>query len=103
MLSSAMTSEETKELRAHLEAAAAILFKNTPAEQLLDFESIEGRVRDHLLEQVSPQIGNFFTQRHGQQYGSQAASSELSRSINGEPKASAEIGLESENPSESVA
>lgn len=34
MLSSAMTSEETKELRAHLEAAAAILFKNTPAEQL---------------------------------------------------------------------
>lgn len=103
MLSSAMTPEETKELQVHLEAAASILFKNTPAEQLQDFESIERSVRDHLLEQVSPQIGNFFTQHHGNQYGSQAAGSELSRGVGGEPKTSAEIGLESENPSESAA
>ena len=60
MFSCDMTPEETKELQAHLEAAAAILFKNTPAEQLQDFESIERSVRGHLLEQVSPQIGNFF-------------------------------------------
>lgn len=55
-----MTPEETKEFQAHLEAAAAILFKYTPREQLQDFESIERSVRDQLLEQVSPQIGNFF-------------------------------------------
>ncbi len=55
-----MTPEEIKELQAHLEAAAAILFKHTPSEQLQDFESIERSVRDQLLEQVSPPIGNFF-------------------------------------------
>lgn len=68
MFSPAMTPEEKQELQAHLEAAAAILFKHTPAEQLQDFESIERSVRDHLLKQVSPQIGNFFTQRHPNQH-----------------------------------
>ena len=60
-----MTPEEKQALQAHLEAAATILFKNTPSEQLQDFESIESSVRDHLLEQVSPSIGNFFVQGHG--------------------------------------
>lgn len=103
MLAPVMTPEEIKELQGHLEAAAAILFKNTPAEQLQDFESIEHSVRDHVLEQISPQIGNFFTQRHGQQYRSQAAGSELSGCADGEPKASAEIGSQAENQAESSA
>ncbi len=55
-----MTPEETKEFPAHLEAVAAILFKHRPREQWQDFESIERSVRNQLLEQVSPQIGNFF-------------------------------------------
>ena len=58
-----MTPEETKELQAHLEAAAAILFKHTPREQLQDFESIERSVRDQLLEQVSPQRAKFFLRK----------------------------------------
>ena len=103
MFSGAMTPEETKELQAHLQAAAAILFKNTPAEQLQDFESIERCVRDHLLEQVSPQIGNFFTQRHGNQSGSPAAGSELFGSTDTLAKASPEAGIESEGAPESVA
>ena len=36
-----MTPKETRELNKHLEAAAAILFKNTPPEKLQDFESLE--------------------------------------------------------------
>ena len=64
MLPLTMIPKEAKELQAHLEAAA-ILFKNTPAEQLKNFESIELAVRDHMLEQVSPQMENFFTQRCG--------------------------------------
>ncbi|MGD2182962.1 ISKra4 family transposase [Lusitaniella coriacea] len=55
-----MTPEETKELDNALETVAAILFKHTPPEQLQDFESLERSVRDHLLEQVSPRVGNFF-------------------------------------------
>ena len=34
--------------------------KDTPVEQLQDFESIERSVRDHMLEQVSPQRAKFF-------------------------------------------
>ena len=98
-----MTPAETKELQAHLEAAAAILFKDTPAEQLQDFESIERSVRDHMLEQVSPQIGNFFTQRYGNQCGSKAAGAELSGSVDAKPKTSPETGLKSESSSESTA
>lgn len=59
MLCLTMTPQEEKELQAHLEAAAAILFKNTPTEQLQDFERMERSVRDHVLAQVSPRIGNF--------------------------------------------
>ena len=35
-----MTAEESKILQEHLQAAAAILLKNTPKEQLKDFASI---------------------------------------------------------------
>ncbi len=52
-----MTAEESKILQKHLQAAAAILLKNTPKEQLKDFASIELAVRDHVLTQVAPEIG----------------------------------------------
>ncbi len=58
-----MTAEETKILQQHLQSAAAILLKNTPKEQLQNFASIELAVRDHLLTQVAPEIGNFFKQQ----------------------------------------
>jgi len=98
-----MTPQETKELQAHLEAAAAILFKNTPTQQLQDFESLERSVRDHMLEQVSPQIGNFFTQCHRHIGGSKTPSPELSGSIDSEPKASEKTGIEGESAAESIA
>jgi hypothetical protein len=59
-----MNLEETQELQAHLKPAAAILFKHTPPKQLKDFESLEMTLRDHLLERVNPEIGNFFAQCH---------------------------------------
>ncbi|MEG4964578.1 MULTISPECIES: hypothetical protein [unclassified Microcoleus] len=55
-----MTPEESKILQEHLQAAAAILLKNTPKEQLKDFASIELAVRDHVLKEVAPEMGNFF-------------------------------------------
>lgn len=79
-----MTPQEAQALQAHLEAAAAILFKNTPAEQVQDFESIERSVRDQVLEQVSPQIGNFFTQRYRHECRAQAAGRELLGDVDGE-------------------
>ena len=61
-----MTPEESKVLKEHLKAAAAILLNNTPKEELKSFNSIELAVREHLLKEVAPEIGNFFKrqQRH---------------------------------------
>lgn len=96
-----MTPQEAQELQVHLEAAAAILFKNTPAEQLQDFESIECSVRDQVLKQVSPRIGNFFRQRHPNECRTQATGAELPRGIDGEPQASRQTGLKEASAPES--
>ena len=58
-----MTPEESKVLKEHLKAAAAILLNNTPKEELQSFSSIELAVREHLLKEVAPEIRNFFKQR----------------------------------------
>ena len=58
-----MTPEESKVLKDHLKAAAAILLNNTPTEELKSFNSIELAVREHLLKEVAPEIGNFFKQQ----------------------------------------
>ena len=58
-----MTPEETQELQKCLEKVSAILLKNTPSEQLKDFGSIELAVRDHVLQEVAPEIGKFFKQQ----------------------------------------
>lgn len=58
-----MTPEESKVLKDHLKAAAAILLNNTPKEELQSFNSIELAVREHLLQEVAPEIGNFFKQQ----------------------------------------
>ena len=55
-----MTPKEKRELNKHLEAAAAILFKNTPREKLQDFESLEIALRDQLTAHVHPTFGHFF-------------------------------------------
>ena len=58
-----MTPEESKALKDHLKAAAAILLNNTPTEELKSFNSIELAVREHLLKEVAPEIENFFKQQ----------------------------------------
>ena len=58
---SMMTPEESKLLKDHLKAAAAILLNDTPKEELQSFSSIELAVREHLLKEVAPEIGNFLS------------------------------------------
>ncbi len=55
-----MTEAESKELKEHLQAAAKILYKDTPKEQLKNFSGVELAVREHILTEVAPEIGNFF-------------------------------------------
>ena len=56
-----MTPKERQELEAHLNAVAKILYKNTKPEQLKDFESIELIAREHLLTEIAPKLGEFFS------------------------------------------
>lgn len=59
-----MTPEEEKELNKHLKAAAKILYKNTPPEDLRTFEEIENSLRRQILEKVGPEFASFFFQKH---------------------------------------
>jgi len=55
-----MTPEEKMIIEKNLAEVSAILYKYTPTEELSDFEQVELSVRKQILEQVAPQIGNFF-------------------------------------------
>jgi hypothetical protein len=55
-----MTPSDQQQLKAHLKAAAKILYRNTDPTELKSFESIEKSVRQKMLSEVSPEIGNFF-------------------------------------------
>lgn len=54
-----MTPEQAQQLQVHAKAIAAILYKDTPPEQLTTLEGIETAIRQHMLEHVSPEIALF--------------------------------------------
>ena len=56
-----MTPEEQTIVKEKLGEVAEILYKNTPAEKLSTFETVELSVREHLLETLAPEVGNFFS------------------------------------------
>jgi hypothetical protein len=63
-----MTPEEDKDLQAHVEAIAAILYQNTDPSERKTIEGIEQSVRQQVLKHISPQIGVFlFKKQQGQQ------------------------------------
>lgn len=55
-----MTPEEQLVIKRNLEQVASILYKNTTAEELEDFETVELTIRKQILAHVAPNIGNFF-------------------------------------------
>lgn len=58
-----MNAQEELQWQEHLQAIGKILLRNTPKEQLKDFEAIELVVREHLLNTVSAAIGSIFLQK----------------------------------------
>ena len=55
-----MIPSDQQQLKAHLKAVAKILYRNTEPTELKSFESIEKSVRQKMLSEVGPEIGNFF-------------------------------------------
>ena len=58
-----MTPEEAQRLQACVQEMAAILYRNTPAEELKTLEGIEKAVRQQMLEHVSPEVGVFLSSK----------------------------------------
>lgn len=58
-----MTPEDEQQLKAHLKAAAEILYKNTAPSELKSFESIEKSLRNQILKEVGPELASFFFQK----------------------------------------
>lgn len=56
-----MDADKLQQIQTHARAIAALLYDETAPEQLTTLEGIEAAVRGHILEQVSPEIGNFLS------------------------------------------
>jgi hypothetical protein len=57
-----MDAEKKAQIQAHARALAALLYEETDPEQVKTLAGIEQAVRGHLLEHVSPEIGDFLLQ-----------------------------------------
>lgn len=58
-----MDAEKKAQIQAHARALAAVLYEETDPEQVKTLAGIEAAVRGHLLEHVSPEIGDFLLQQ----------------------------------------
>ncbi|AFZ08360.1 hypothetical protein Osc7112_6654 (plasmid) [Oscillatoria nigro-viridis PCC 7112] len=59
-----MTPSDQEQLKVYLKAAAEILYRNTAPSELESFDSIEKSLRQKMLEEVGPELGNFFFQQY---------------------------------------
>ena len=87
-----MDTDKLQQIQAHARAIAALLYDETAPEQLTTLEGIEQAVRGHILEHVSPQIGQFLSQQPVapavDALGNSKASSEQSASVKSKRKSS---------------
>lgn len=58
-----MTPEDSQRLEDCLLEAAKILYRNTPSDEMTCFESLEKMLRKKMLEQVSPKIAFFLSNK----------------------------------------
>lgn len=73
-----MDTEKKAQIQAHARALAALLYEETDPEQVKTLAGIEAAVRGHLLEQVSPEIGDFLLQQAAAQRADENVASRAS-------------------------
>lgn len=73
-----MNLDKEAQIQAHAQAIAVLLYEETDPEQVKTLAGIEEAVRKHLLEHVSPEIGNFLSRQvAAQRVGASGASTAL--------------------------
>ncbi len=55
------SKEDQQRLESCMQEIAEILYRNTPPGELKDLDSIEQAVRRHMLSEVSPSVGAFWS------------------------------------------
>lgn len=73
-----MDANTKAQIQTHALALAALLYDETDPEQLKTLAGIEAAVRGHLLEHISPEIGNFLSQQAAVQRADEAVISKAS-------------------------
>lgn len=58
-----MEADKKAQIQAHARAIAALLYAETDPDQVKTLAGIEQAVRGHLLEHVSPEIGDFLSKQ----------------------------------------
>jgi hypothetical protein len=81
-----MTPQEEQTLKAHADAIAAILYRNTDAKTLNSLEDIEQSVRQHMLQHVSPHVGTFLSNKRLKQPQEKVAPSKAVSDASTSPK-----------------
>ena len=81
-----MDADKVQQIQDHARAIAALLYQETAPEQLRTLEGIESAVREHILEHVSPQIGQFLSQQQAARAADENDSSRASLEESQSPK-----------------
>ena len=81
-----MDADKLQQIQAHARAIAGLLYDETAPEQLTTLEGIEAAVRGHVLEQVSPEIGHFLSQRQAAQAADEVGNSKAFLAASASPK-----------------
>ncbi len=62
-----MNTEDQERLKQSVNDIAAILYRNTPPEQVTTLEGIEAAIRQHAQQSVLPQLALFLRQKQLEQ------------------------------------
>lgn len=62
-----METSKLKEIQSHANAIAKLLYEETDPAKITTLEGIERTVRQHLLDYVDPEIGNFLSRKVAEQ------------------------------------
>ena len=62
-----MKIDKLKQIKAHANAIAELLYTETDSEQVKTLEGIEEAVRKHLMDYVNPEIAKFLSQAAAKQ------------------------------------
>ena len=56
-----MRADKLKQIKAHANAIAKLLYEETDSEQVKTLEGIEEAVRKHLIDYINPEVANFLS------------------------------------------